>query len=132
MKEGKRIYEDMKGLLNRGGFPLQKWITNNKELAEIVMVHHGNKEEKVDIRMNKVVKDLGISWNKESDAFLYSVQLPIQNSPITKRKVVSNISRLFDPLGWVAPCIIVAKIMIQRLWLAGIDWDDDLPDELLK
>ncbi|CAK1591284.1 unnamed protein product [Parnassius mnemosyne] len=132
VEEGKGIYEDMKRLLKKGGFELQKWVTNNKDLAEEIMDGHGKEVGKVDIKIDKVVKVLGLFWDKETDNFQYSVQLPELNNPITKRKVVTSISRLFDPLGWLAPCIITAKVMIQKLWLAGIDWDDELPDELLK
>lgn len=130
--EGIRIYEEMTRILRKGGFELQKWVTNNKELAKVVMDREGNQDRKVDIKMDEVVKILGLSWDKESDSFHYTAQLPILQNPVTKRKVISDISRLFDPLGWVAPCVIVAKTMIQKLWLSGIDWDEELPDNLLE
>lgn len=38
---------------------------------------------------------------------------------------------MYDPLGWVIPVIITAKIFIQRLWLRKVTWDEALPDELL-
>lgn len=132
VEEGKKIFNDMTNLLSKGGFELQKWVTNDKDLAAIVMDQQEIQDGKVDIRMDEVVKVLGLSWDKGSDAFHYSVQPPVLQHPVTKRKVVSNISRLFDPLGWVTPCIVVAKVMIQKLWLTGIDWDDELPEELLK
>lgn len=132
VEEGTRIYTEMKNLLSKGGFDLQKWITNNKELAEVIMDRQENQEGKVEIKMNEVVKVLGLTWDKESDSFHYSVQLPVLQIPVTKRRVISDISRLFDPLGWVAPCVIVAKVMIQKLWLAGIGWDEELPEELLQ
>lgn len=131
VEEGKAIYKEMKDLLGKGGFELQKWITNNKELAKEIMDGGKGKEGNVDIKIDETVKILGLTWDPQTDSFYYSVNLPVQQEPITKRKVVSDISRLFDPLGWIAPCVIVAKVMIQKLWLAGIDWDDELPEGLL-
>ncbi|CAK1602523.1 unnamed protein product [Parnassius mnemosyne] len=132
VEEGKQIYKEMKELLSKGGFQLQKWITNNTELAKIVMEERGNEEGKINIKIDEIVKVLGLTWDKQTDSFHYSVQLTMQENPITKRKVISDISRLFDPLGWVAPCVITAKVMIQKLWLSGVDWDEELPDDLLE
>ncbi|XP_045458141.1 uncharacterized protein LOC123668452 [Melitaea cinxia] len=137
--EGIEIYKQMKGLLKEGGFELQKWASNNEELMEIIRkgekdndeLRQETKEEK-NIKMDEVIKILGLTWERSTDNFRYKVNLLEQQSPITKRKIVADISRLFDPLGWIAPCIIVAKIMIQRLWVAGIAWDDEAPEELLK
>ncbi|XP_062542405.1 uncharacterized protein LOC134210368 [Armigeres subalbatus] len=45
------------------------------------------------------------------------------------RVVVSDVSRLFDPLGLVGPVIIQAKIFIQDLWKDNSDWDEPLNPE---
>lgn len=37
-------------------------------------------------------------------------------------------SRLFDPLGWLAPVVARAKIMFQSTWLKRLDWDSPLDD----
>lgn len=48
---------------------------------------------------------------------------------MTKRNIVSEISRLFDPLGLVGPVIVKAKIFIQQLWKLKLSWDESLPSE---
>lgn len=48
--------------------------------------------------------------------------LPDIGNIITKRSILSDIQTLFDQLGWIAPCRVVAKILIQQLWLEKVDW----------
>ncbi|XP_070854631.1 uncharacterized protein [Drosophila suzukii] len=55
---------------------------------------------------------------------------------------LSNIARLFDLLGYLAPVIIAAKILLKEVWSfrierkdeppASLDWDDPLPDQLAE
>ncbi|XP_011883970.1 PREDICTED: uncharacterized protein LOC105571108 [Vollenhovia emeryi] len=44
--------------------------------------------------------------------------------------ILSTIAKLFDPLGWVTPVTIKAKIFLQLLWRLKADWDDEIPEEL--
>lgn len=47
--------------------------------------------------------------------------------------MLSVIARLFDPLGWLSPVVINAKILLQMLWLDNIGWDDPIgPLTLIK
>ncbi|XP_055910789.1 uncharacterized protein LOC129945154 [Eupeodes corollae] len=46
--------------------------------------------------------------------------------------MLSIIAKLFDPLGWISPCNITAKLMMQRLWELRCDWDDPIPAALKK
>jgi hypothetical protein len=44
---------------------------------------------------------------------------------------VAAVASFFDPLGLIAPFIISAKILIQRLWKRSLEWDDPLPPDVL-
>lgn len=136
--EGLKLYKEMKDLLKEGGFVLQKWASNSDKLSskitEIEMDRKEFEEEKnkLEIKMDSIVKILGLTWDKDHDEFKYSVNLPPSSPPATKRKIISDVARLFDPLGWLAPCVITAKIFIQRLWIAGIGWDEEPPADILQ
>ncbi|GBN86371.1 hypothetical protein AVEN_188931-1 [Araneus ventricosus] len=46
--------------------------------------------------------------------------------------ILSSVSKIFNPLGWLAPFIIGAKILIQSIWTFQISWDDPVPEEINK
>ena len=48
----------------------------------------------------------------------------------TKRNFLSKIATLFDPLGLLAPFLIRAKMLMQEVWIHGLDWDEKLSQEL--
>ena len=49
----------------------------------------------------------------------------------TKRIILSNISRLFDPLGLTSVVKIKAKIVLQAIWKTKkFEWDDPLSKEM--
>ncbi|XP_062535738.1 uncharacterized protein LOC134204943 [Armigeres subalbatus] len=83
---------------------------------------------------NETIRALGILWNPRSDEFLFwkSPDERQLDGEITKRNVLSQIAKLFDPLGLISPVIVVAKIIMQQLWADGLGWDETLDGELLK
>ncbi|KMQ86857.1 integrase core domain protein [Lasius niger] len=74
---------------------------------------------------------LNLRWQPCDDRFSFTTK-QISLSTITKRSVLSLTAKLFDPLGWLSPTTVLAKILIQSTWLLGVDWDDPLPDEAKK
>lgn len=134
--EGIVVFTEMNELLKKAGFELQKWNTNNNDLMEIMkgkgMDKVGAKGRDMEIKEDELMKIMGLTFNRTEDNFRFVVNLPTLLEPVTKRKILSDIARLYDPLGWVAPSLILAKILIQKLWLAGIGWDEAVPDKLLN
>ncbi|XP_045541438.1 uncharacterized protein LOC123722924 [Papilio machaon] len=102
VEEGVKIYKDMTEILAKGGFQLQKWVSSCKELEEEISrkgseCGTNNEEERSidggikDISIDKVMKILGITWDRRSDEFKYAVNLPTSQGQITKRKTDSSV-----------------------------------------
>ena len=71
------------------------------------------------------IKALGVSWKPNKDIFCFSTALP-ELTLLTKRTLLSTISKLFDPMGLLAPFIINFKCLMQQLWVQGFDWDSEV------
>ena len=131
-EEAIKIYTEMNSLMKEGGFSLQKWCSNCKPLLNFIEMDKQKSDDTFTFKINDTIKVLGISWNKNTDQFEYTYNLPEIDESITKRKVLSDIARLYDPMGWIAPVLITAKIFMQKLWKSGLNWDDKLTPYLLK
>lgn len=49
---------------------------------------------------------------------------------MTKRVLLSDINRIYDPLGLLSPVLIKGKIFLQQLWSLKLGWDSVLPVDL--
>ena len=75
---------------------------------------------------------LGVEWSSTLDAFRPRISRLESDRALTKRILCSEIAKIYDVLGWWSPATIKMKILLQRLWEYGIDWDETLPVEILN
>lgn len=111
--------EQLTKMLTAGGFRTHKWATNDPRLLNNVPeAEHGFASCK-DFGEDSSLKILGINWSPSVDAFKIYVQL-VPTESFTKRSFLSLLSRIFDPLGWIAPVTVTAKIILQLLWFRKV------------
>ncbi|XP_062711045.1 uncharacterized protein LOC134289057 [Aedes albopictus] len=126
--------KQLKGIMQKGGFSLHKWCSNSNELLEHIPTAEQEQPAALEeYEPNGVIKVLGLLWDPKADIF--QIARPIQRSlkqPVTKRIIYSEVARLFDPLGLVSSVIVVAKLLVQRLWQCKIGWDDPVNDQTQK
>lgn len=123
------VAKDVKAILERGGFTLQKWASNSSDFLREFHPDELSSHVNIDIKLDGLIKTLGLSWNMGEDVIKYNLELPPLSETVTKRKILAEVQRLFDPLGWLAPALVPAKIMIQKLWLQRVHWDEELSSE---
>ena len=141
------LYEKARDRME-GGFTLQKWKTNNGELADKIAKKESEWKEKKPNpnledqsfaketlgaigNMSEKTKVLGITSEYNKD--IWEFPLDIKGGEIdkavqaTKRGILSSLASLFDPLGLVSPIAVSAKILFQELCLEKLGWDNPLP-----
>lgn len=123
---------ELSNLLLSGGFKLRKWTSNSTQLLKEIPIQDQDIQHSTGIEINNTVTALGIVWSPDADAFSFTLSLPIIPGIATKRNILSDISKIFDPLGWLSPIIIRTKILMQQLWLKGVQWDDVLPEKIVE
>ena len=125
VSESITYYQDSTSILQQGGFRLRSWATNNSQLNDIITQDdHDCHESKC------TVKILGMIWNTQLDLLSYP-SYSHSSDLYTKREIVRLTSSLFDPLGYLSPVHISAKIFIQKLWQLNLEWDKPLNEELV-
>ena len=115
--------------LKNYGFELRKWTSSHHEI--IVSLPESLRESANDEKFmdeNYRIKTLGLSWKPNLDVFNFHSNFSLDNN-LTKRKLLSETAKLFDPVGWLGPIVIKIKIMLQKLWVQGLGWDDTLSTE---
>ncbi|XP_023237214.1 uncharacterized protein LOC111636233 [Centruroides sculpturatus] len=111
-QEAVYLCQQLTEMLNKGQFYLRKWISNDRTV--ISALQQSESTDNHYIKVSDLTKALGLNWNTKEDVF-YFVLCKFSNQPPTKRTVFSDIAPLFDPLGWLAPVTIKAKMILQRL-----------------
>ncbi|XP_074036726.1 uncharacterized protein [Leptinotarsa decemlineata] len=124
-------YHQLNSLLNSAGFKLHKWSSNSSQFREKYCEDPDPIQYEIKMEDNPS-KVLGLSWNPCSDNLAVSLPKIYCNDTPSKRKALSITAQMFDPVGFLGPFIVLAKIFLQKLWLAKISWDEPLPVELFQ
>ncbi|XP_055526953.1 uncharacterized protein LOC129719584 [Wyeomyia smithii] len=119
--------KQLNDLLHAGGFVLRKWSSSDPEILRHIPEALYDQQDNLEIDKSCIVKTLGLLWHPQSDYFGFKVPVLTESNPVTKRIVLSEMSRLFDPMGLVGAVIVSVKIFLQSLWLNKFQWDEQLP-----
>lgn len=137
IETGIELRKQLNSLMASGGFNLRKWASN----CSTVLNGINNAElaipetEEINWEHDATVKALGLTWLPKTDCLRFQFDIPpiTKEQPLSKRKILSIIAMLFDPLGLLGATITTAKLFMQQLWSfrdiqeQGLGWDDSLP-----
>lgn len=117
-------------LLKRGGFELAQFLSSSRDvLSSIPASARAAPELDLDLDGLPTERTLGYLWSCQLDAFVFSMRTSPDAS--SKREILSSVSSIFDPLGLLAPVVLVAKILLQDIWKLKLEWDEPVPVDVL-
>ena len=71
-----------------------------------------------------------MNWDLKSDELLPLAGVDdIVPKKLTKREVLSLLSKIYDPSGLVSPVVTPLKIIVQDLWKEKVGWDEEVNQE---
>ena len=131
-KNGMILVKNLVDMCKSGGFHLTKFISINRELLiSIPEDQRRNGVKNADLIGDlPAEKALGIQWNIPDDSFTFNIQ--VNRRPLTKRKMLSIISSIYDPLGLASPFVVEGRQLLQSLCNQLVLWDDVVGPELRK
>ena len=128
-------------IADHAGMPNKGWVYSGDMVSDMAIGGDDqDSEEKV----------LGLCWVPSRDVFMFKVMLKfLQNKEevfvqteedllamlatvkLTRRIVLANVARIFDPNGFLAPIILKAKLLMRESWNGSVTgWDDPLGEDL--
>ena len=122
-------------LLRLDGFKLIKFVSNVPNLAVRTDGSPQSTEPKVFVSCQEDSSHvLGLKWDHTDDTLVVSrgTSCAIIKS-LTQRLVLSVVSKVFDPIGLVAPFTVGARLLLKDIWrVTGQQWDDELPQDMVQ
>ncbi|XP_036142124.1 uncharacterized protein LOC118645356 [Monomorium pharaonis] len=109
LEEAMETRRQTEAILAAGRFDLSKWAAN---IPKLCPVEKSNDKLFYD---RDGVSTLGVLWSPPDNSFALRVVSTLNSGICTKRTVLSDVARFFDPLSWAAPVLIFGKVFIQDL-----------------
>ena len=130
--EAAQMMQDMKNMMAAGGFPLKKFLSNKPEALTLL--------DKSDLATNHPItlsneifatKALGVKYIPSEDILMFPCYEKMdQTRTETRRTLLQQLHRIYDPMGMLSPFTVRAKQIFQRAWMDRRDWDEELPDDV--
>ena len=118
------------------GSSLQSFSSNVPDLADRIDGSPQSTEPKVIVSCQEDSSHvLGLKWDHTNDDILVisrGTSCAITKS-LTQRLVLSLVSKVFEPIGLVAPFTVGARLLLKDIWrVTGQQWDDELPQNMVQ
>ncbi|XP_062701620.1 uncharacterized protein LOC109433489 [Aedes albopictus] len=135
--EAVQLIQEVKYVHSMAGMEIRNFSSNSVEV--LGRIGEVDKNQHKSLSPESVERVLGMVWRPSEDDFSFELNLKeeirniVQRQKVpTKRQVLRTIMSLFDPLGLVAHFTIQGKLIMQRIWRTGADWDDAIEGDVLE
>ena len=132
-EEAINLIEATRNLCKTRGIRLHQFVSNDPSVIMAIPEEDRAKSMnskslgQVEVRVERV---LGVQWSIELDCFQFKIVL--KDRPATRRGILSTVSSVYDPLGFLAPVLLTGKQILQDICREQYDWDESLPDDTVE
>lgn len=112
--EAVQLVSEARQLCSAGKLRIHKFVSNRQEvLASIPKEECAETVRNQDLALGEpqIERALGVKWCVVSDQFQFRVI--VSERPLSRRGVLSTVASIYDPLGFVAPFILIGKQILQ-------------------
>ena len=124
-----KLREELVNLWGTAGMHARKWLSNSPAVLNDIPSEECATSVNFDSGQTPSTKSLGVMWHPEADMFTFSSMQP-DLAKFTKRSFLSSTASLFDPLKFLTPFTVRARIILQKIWMEGFQWDELLEANL--
>ena len=122
-------------LLHLDGFKLTKFVSNVPNLADRIDGSTQSTEPKVNASSKEDSSHvLGLKWDHNNNTLVVSRDTSSTvTKSLTQRLVLNLVSKVFDPIGLVAPFTVGARLLLKDIWrVSGQHGDEELPKDTVE
>ena len=124
-----KIAVQMVGLFAKASMKVHKIMTSTAAIMDKAGIEDSCRSQQ------PVHRILGVQWRPSTDTIEFSFSDSMDDNKIeTRRTLLSQLSRIWDPAGQISPVVLVGKLILAQTWSDGLDldWDTPLPENLAK
>ena len=132
--EAIKLYKELSELWGKAGMHARKWVSNESEVLKEIPEEDRAMEVNLKCAEFPSIKTLGILWKASDDIFTFkdASDASCKEDEHVKQSFLKKIATLFDPLGFLSPYVVQGKVLLQEIWMIGLDWDDPLSLNISK
>lgn len=126
--EGLQVRESIRKTFLDIGMTLCKFASNEPQLLANLPENLLNSSAE---DPNSLTRTLGIGFDTKADEFFYAFKTP-KVTELTRASVLSQIASLYDPIGWIGPVVLSAKLIMKAIVMHNVGWSEKLPEGLAQ
>ena len=128
-EEAIKIAIQMVGLFAKASMKVHKIMASTTAIMDKAGIEIESRSQQ------DVHRILGVQWRPKTDTIEFSFADAMDDNKVeTRRTILSQLSRIWDPSGQISPVILVGKMILAKTWSddLNLSWDTPLPEELAK
>ena len=107
------VYKETKSIFKKAYMNLREWSSNCDAFLNCLPNEERSK--------GTVMKVFGLLWNSATDCLQISFLRKLtEQCNVTKRCAVSDVAKVYDPLGLLTPIVFHSKVFLQKLWIEDL------------